>query len=148
MSSLFGKEICFVTTNSVVYRKELVMGGGIALVAKQFNPYLARYFGMKASRSRMDGGNGIYGLIEPSAKSLVGAFQTKVHFSDPSRLDVIELAVDMLHDYVERKKHYVPDFTVNLNFPGIGLGGLSVKDVEPLLTSLPDNVFVWRFEEK
>jgi hypothetical protein len=67
------------------------------------------------------------------------AFQTKYDFKAPSSLKLIKRSAECFNSLVKM----FPDKVFHLAFPGIGLGGLEVKDVWPLISNLPDNVRIW-----
>jgi hypothetical protein len=73
-------------------------------------------------------------------KGRIGLFQVKIRFSDMASLDLIRASVEKLVQWCKQN----PTVAVNLNFPGIGNGGLSEAVVRPLLDSLPDQVRIWK----
>ena len=74
----------------------------------------------------------------------LGAFQSKIHWDQPSSLDLIHAACLELRCIVETLAYW-RDIQVYLNFPGIGLGGLprEVVKADTLDPLLPDSVTVW-----
>jgi len=89
------------------------------------------------------GDEGFYGF-RPSPRfpdGKLGIFQVKYHFAAKATVTLISASTIMLRDWA--KAH--SDIRIDLNFPGIGYGGLSVGAVEPFVKMLPDNVHVWRF---
>jgi hypothetical protein len=124
-----------VTTCNSHYRDgRLIMGAGIAKQARDRVYGLDKEFGRMAKRVR-------YGLLvsENWPRQKVAAFQTKIDWREPSKLDVIELSTRMLIDWCAAH----PTAWVHLNFPGIGRGGLRREDVLPVIAALPDTVAVW-----
>ena len=126
-----------VTTNAVITQDlKLVMGAG---AAKQM---LDRYPGIDAEAAEKivkQTNPRRYGflVIRPS----LAIFQTKGHFRADSDPELIELSVETLLAYT--KKH--PTTTIAVNFPGIGLGNLTPRQVKPIIGVLPDTVtFYWR----
>ena len=139
--NLFGvpkEEHIIVTTNSFI-RKDvaLAMGRGAAKDLVDYLPGIDIVFG----KIILDtcGHLGEYHLI---MSGRYGAFQTKRHFKYGSDISLIRRAVSKLRTLAEVN----PKSIYNLNFPGIGYGGLRRNQVLPLLeTLLPDTVTVWEF---
>lgn len=133
--------LLLVTTNSILKSDgSLVMGAGIAKQAALRYKTLPHLFGERIKRQRAE--NTIYGLIIGEAKKL-GAFQTKVHWKQPSELHLITTSCKMLAQWIE--KH--PNYTVNMPLPGCGYGGLKPEEVWPILDHfLSKQVKVWTYE--
>lgn len=143
MWSVFGQTDLFcITTNSYVRQDgQLTMGRGIALVAKQRIPHMAAAIGREIRRTC--GARGIYGLlVYATPEQNIGLFQVKRHFKDKAELAIMRYSIQRLGVFVANTSAQ----RVDLNFPGIGWGGLQQEDVFPLLTYLPDIVHVWEFE--
>lgn len=130
----------FVTTNSFVKRSgALVMGRGAALTAKRQYPGLDLALG-KQVKAR-SGHLKRYGLVwiqRNGTPPIVGAFQVKYAWYDRANLDLIRYSTERLSEFAERV-----DGLIYLNFPGIGNGKLAFDDVLPIVSTLPDNVYVW-----
>ena len=128
-----------VTTNSFLTSEvKLVMGRGAAWVLKMKVPGIDQVFGKMISESC--GHLGRYGLL---FHRRFGALQVKYRFDEKARLDLIEFSLEKLTEKAEES----PSSTFNINYPGIGNGGLRKPEVRPLLGILPDNVFIWEKEE-
>ncbi len=140
-------DLFLVTTNSVLNRHgALVMGAGIARQTKERFPGLDAALGNAVVQA-----GDTYGLLVsprwfippdgsgPTAK--LGAFQTKIHWHDPSSPELINFSTSKLLTWC--KAHSTA--RVHLNMPGVGLGGLSREQVLPMLESLPDTVTVWEY---
>ena len=128
-----------VTTNSFLTSEvKLVMGRGAAWVLKMKVPGIDRVFGKMISESF--GHLGLYGLL---FHQRFGALQVKYRFDEKARVDLIEFSLEKL---AEKAEEY-PKSIFNINYPGIGNGGLRKPEVRPLLSILPDNVFIWEKEE-
>lgn len=121
------------TTNNVVNynTQSLVMGAG---VAKQFKD---RYPGIEKRLANYFSNGEDYGLIVLPDNT--GAFQTKRHWRNPSKLEIIQFSTSKLFHYAIEH----PDISIFLPFPGIGKGGLKREVVEPVISVLPDNVSVF-----
>lgn len=118
-----------VTTNGVVKKnKELVMGAGIALAAKQKFPSLAKILGQLV----LESGNHVY--IIPEFQ--IASFPTKMDWKDNSSLELIEQSCQEL---VKKSKDW--DLIV-LPRPGCSLGKLDWSQVKPILTKFLDDRFV------
>lgn len=120
---------CITTNGTVTKAGENVMGGGVALEAKQRYPELPAELGQAIKEVGIGVANLSHNVI---------AFPVKTHVWQKASLSLIEQS---MRDLSERADMFPDDIFV-LNRPGIGLGGLAWEDVEPLLTSLPDNVHI------
>ena len=127
------------TTNSFLTSEvKLVMGRGAAWVLKMKVPGIDRVFGKMVSETC--GHLGRYGLL---FYQRYGALQVKYRFDEKARLELIEFSLRKLAEIAKES----PNSKFNINYPGIGNGGLRKPEVSPLLNILPDNVFVWEKEE-
>lgn len=125
--------------NAVVNKDKLVMGAGFAKRIKEFGeqygidvPLIA---GKAINKQKMPS---IYGLI---IVDKLGFLQTKNHFSEESSLLLLNYGLKLLSDYCV--KH--PNKRVDMPFPCIGNGNLTIDDVKPLLDAhlLEHNVNIW-----
>jgi hypothetical protein len=131
-------DVILVTTNSVLNcQQELVMGAGSAFQARQKYPQIARLLGAEIKRRNTDQ-RCTYGTII-FEEFPVGAFQTKGHYRYGSTLQYIEISTSSLCEWCREN----PLKTVSLPFPGVGLGGLTLESVYPIIDRLPDNVTIW-----
>ncbi len=139
------KFIWLVTTNGMLVNNErsLIMGGGAAYdAAVRFSnaPTDAARI-IKSVGKKLEDETWFYGLVivyPPSENGGLGLFQTKFDPSYDSSLPLIKKATHMLTAMATEN----PDVLYRLNYPGIGLGGLSKEKVAPILAELPDNVTV------
>ena len=135
------------TNNYLKVNGELAMRRGIALEAKTRDEQIPIYFGraVKDAYESKDGSEKQlpigYGLIIPNLwpHRKEGLFQTKDHYSESARVEIIQLSTTMLSAWC----HAFPDQEVHLNYPGIGLGNLSRDAVLPIINALPNNVNIW-----
>jgi hypothetical protein len=128
-----------VTTNSFLTSEvKLVMGRGAAWILKMKVPGIDRVFGKMISETC--GHLGRYGIL---FYQRYGALQVKYRFDEKARVELIEFSLRKLAEIARRS----PESKFNINYPGIGNGGLSKRDVKSLLDVLPDNVCVWEKEE-
>lgn len=142
-------DLFLVTTNSYV-RKDgsLVMGAGAAKQLRDRVRGIAHNFGQKIREGC--GHLGEYGIItagKPMGKYMpeteTGAFQVKTDWQNQADTRLLAGAAKQLTNMLGRRS---PDWTVFVNYPGIGNGGLSKTDVAPIINGWPDNVHVWTFE--
>ena len=128
-------DMWIVTTNSTLTKSgALVMGKGAALQAKQRFPYIDDICGCQIKQE---------GLVLKTYGLLVilpnfGIFQVKKHWSERASLDLIRRSATDLRYLAQDAPYY----KFRMNFPGIGAGGLTRDQVEPLLQDLPDNVII------
>lgn len=134
-------DLFLITANSTLNsRGELVMGAGIAKQAKYRYPQLPKMFGTKIIRHKSD----FYGLMvcwEMMPEIKIGLFQTKYNWEDKSPPNIIFKSTYELLVFAE---HYTT-MRVDLNFPGIGFGGLTKAEVMPIVSILPDSVHIWEY---
>lgn len=116
-------KIVVVTTNGTLTKKNLaVMGKGIALeTAKRF-PRLPKLLGERILAE----GNRVHLF----AAYRIITFPVKVDWRDPAKLTLIERSARELHDLLDTIPQEKP---VYMPKPGCGVGGLSWKDVEPII---------------
>lgn len=133
-------DLFLITANSAIKDDgSLVMGAGIARQARD------RFSGLdKALGARIQeicGNHGVYHLLisENWPKAKLGLFQTKRSPSYRSTTDIIEPGTMALKWWAAL--HH--DKEIHLNYPGIGLGGMTKDIVYPIIKWLPDNVFIW-----
>ena len=127
-----------VTANSFLTSEmKLVMGRGAALQLKRKEPGIDLEFGKKIHERC--GHLGFYGLI---FHKRYGLAQVKCRFNERARVGLIRISMRMLGSVAGRDRGKI----FNINFPGIGNGGLKKHQVESLLRDLPENVHVWEKE--
>ena len=126
--------IKIVTTNSFITKqKRLVMGRGAALQLRSLVSDIDLVFGKMILDTC--GHLGTYGLL---MHGKYGASQVKYNFMDKADPDLIAFSMGFLANEANINR-----YIYNINYPGIGNGGLSKEIVRPLLDILPDNVYVW-----
>ena len=128
-----------VTTNSfLTSEKKLVMGAGVARDLKIKVPGIDLAFGELIHTFCKHLGR--YGLI---FYDRYGAFQVRYRFNDKARTDLIRFSAAALKTAAVNN----PKELFNINYPGIGNGGLKEYEVRPILEVLPENVCVWKKRE-
>lgn len=152
MWSIFGVTDWFLITTNPCVRKDgrAVMGRGIAKQAADMFPGLAEKFGSilpnldpwehPVFTIKTVGYH--FGLGVMDCK--IGCFMVKDHWKNQARLDIIQNSCIRLTEILDTiTRVYGEPIRVDLNFPGIGNGGLSRDDVLPIIEQLPDNVHIW-----
>lgn len=125
-----------ITTNSIIKSDgTCVMGAGIALEAKKRYPAIAADFGKQIRDKSLHGKE--CPLLLAGGKYI--AFQTKLHWRDPSPLWLVERSCQRLKLLAEK----YPEKTFALPYPGISNGRLTKEQVRPLIDILPNNVTVF-----
>lgn len=132
-----GDAICITTNGIVKSNNQAVMGLGTAKLARDKFPGIdTRLGGLLRSY-----GNRVFnvGMWEVDGKQLrVLSYPTKWHYREPSSVALIQQSAQQLNSVIERfalERVWLP-------FPGGGAGGLTWKEVQPLLTVLPPNVII------
>lgn len=141
-SVFFDTDVFMITTNPI-RRKDgaVVMGRGIALEAKNRYPTLPYDFGIQLDTLHPEIDYFNTGFIGKYEETPIWWFMVKDHWASKARLDIIERSVlEVAHVWKWDNKR------IDLNFPGIGNGGLSKEEVLPIISELPDNVHVWEKE--
>ena len=124
-----------VNTNGIVKRDgSLVMGRGIALEAAQRYPDLPKMLG-RCVRAQ---GNLVFSVWPEGSDAAIVSFPTKYHWSEGSKLDLIERSAHRLLALTNEMKWNV----VVLPWPGCGNGGLKPIDVRPVIGPILDDRFV------
>lgn len=126
-----------VTTNAVVKADNaLVMGAGIAKQLRDRVPGIDKRFGIAVLN--ITNSRGEYGCLLSNPFSI---FQVKHHYKSPADLGLISISTAGLQQFALEN----PGKRFDLNYPGIGLGGLSPAVVKPIIDTLPDNVNIWSY---
>ena len=134
-------QVYLATINCVVKNNgELVMGAGNALAYAEAYPSSKKILGDMLGGVVVNGKPIKHLFLHKRDKGYVGGLVTKAHYRDPSTLTIVENAVWELRMAAEVNSH----LTYHLPYPAIGLGGLSVEEVQPLINELPDNVIVYK----
>lgn len=123
-----------ITTNGVINSHgNLVMGRGVAKQASLKFPGLSKEL---AALVRVRG-NKLHVLSERKGYRLI-SFPVKNHWQERADLDLIKSSAEQLLCFTRLNRTCI----FLLPRPGCGNGGLDWKDVEPVISFLPDNVFV------
>ena len=123
-----------IPTNGVVRNNKLIMGAGVAKDAKMKYPNLPHILAVHVNEN----GNTPC-FATPEEGVAVFSFPTKNHYQGDSDLALITESAT----YLAARAMKYPHCDFILPRPGVGLGNLSWSNVRiPLLTLLPDNVFI------
>ena len=126
-----------VTTNGNLRRNNtLVMGAGAAAEAKRAFRDIERLAGTAILAKSVKRDYYLYGFLQISP--LLGIFQTKDHWRNKADLNIIRMSTVLLTEWCYEN----PTTQVRMNFPGIGLGGLSESEVLKIIADLPETVTV------
>jgi hypothetical protein len=136
-------DLFLFTGCGVVINKCLVMGAGTARQVRD------RYWGISKAigRTIIDRGYPCidnvytYGLLvsDRYPKAKLGAFQTKLHWKNPSPIELIYESACLLQAWCYQN----PTARVDLPMPGVGCGGLESTDILSITDILPNRVNVW-----
>ncbi len=127
-----------VTANSFISGNgTLVMTMGAGLSLKSRYPELPKVLG--AIIKEYCGHQGRYGLILHGSK---GILQTRYDLSGKMDPELITYGLKVLYSIAEGN----PGVTYHLNHPGVSLNKMSMPEIDKLLRSLPENVWVWEKE--
>lgn len=130
--------IILVSGNSFITKEDkLVMGKGAARQMKDRLPGIDLYLGnyIRNTCEHL----GFYG-VALATNCANGVFQTKFHFKDNSKLEIIKQSVYVLNKFLEE----YPDFKVSMNYPGIGLGNLKEEQVYPIIVNLSNRITIYK----
>ncbi len=122
--------------------KRLVMGAGFAKeVRDRFRGIdVELAWAIKAAGERINDKQPIWRYGFCNYTSGIGALQSKEHWRDVSTVEIIRYSVSVLQKRLDTD----PRLIIHTPIPGIGLGGLHIDQVMPLLETLPDRVTVYR----
>jgi hypothetical protein len=141
MWDVFHDTDIFMITTNPIRRKDgaVVMGRGIAKEAKDRYPELPHDFGQALQELHPEVDQFCVGPINVYEGTPIWFFMVKDHWRNKASLQIIQQSVFYLkHGFVNLDQK-----RIDLNFPGIGNGGLTREEVLPLLQELPDNVHIW-----
>ena len=125
----------FITTNGTIKKNGSgVMGRGIAKQAMNRYDGIDQVLGTGLSIW----GNNVFQIWRDPR---VFNFPVKHEWRQGADLELIQRSAEQLAYLVTMNK-----WTVALNYPGIGNGGLYIKQVSPIVEELPDSVEVWQWK--
>lgn len=143
MWSVFGKTDHFIITTNPIVRKDgaCVMGRGIAKQFAERYPQGPIDLGDEIKMHQNLGYELTYGVFGYYDNQGVYFFMVKDHWANKAKLRIIR---DSAH-HLKNAALGRPNERYDLNFPGIGNGGLTREEVLPMIEDLPDNVHVWEY---
>jgi len=125
-----------VTANSFISSDgTLVMTMGAGLSLKTRFPELPKVFG--AMVKEYCGHLGSYGLLLYGNK---GILQTRRDLGGKMDPEIITYGLKVLYSIAEGNH----GITYHINHPGVSLNKMSIPEIDKLLGSLPENVWVWQ----
>ena len=125
-------DILLFTANQTVKRDgTLVMGAGNAKAVRDTFIGIDRVFGRHLGDKRLH--------IVCYKGTNIGALATKQNFKDPSNYEFVVESLRELYRSAMKKTH----MTYHVPYPAIGFGGLTRKQLDPIMKHLPDNVLVY-----
>lgn len=141
MWSVFGKTDIFMITTNPIERRDgaIVMGRGIAYQAKERYPTIPYAFA-KSLRKNKDNHIGRIGDYDGQE---IWWFMVKKHWKSQADIELIDASCAELNTWLSFVSKSI---RVDLNFPGIGNGGLERKYVLPIVSKLPDSVHIWEYK--
>jgi len=132
-------DLFMITTNATIKSNgALVMGRGIARRIRDMFPGVDQAIGSHIETGSM------YGiLVSPHwPDSKLGLFQVKYNWYENADPELIRYSMEQLEAWVSDH----PEISrVDLNYPGIGNGGLPISEVEPIISNMNDKIHIWRF---
>lgn len=127
------------TSNSIIKSDgSLIMGSGIAAQVRDKHKGIAKRFGSIMVNKGFKSGD-IYGMLFDT-KTKIAAFQTKTHYSEKSPLELVQYSTDILTELASNI-----DGEIHMTMPACGHGGRTEEEIFPIITKLPDNVFIWTY---
>lgn len=136
-------EVKAVNFGNAPYEFVLTMGTGAALEARQYHHNIQYHAAREIMRYGLEyRGFWQYGflLIKPN----FGIFQVKADWRKLASIALIKQSTEDLYQHATAN----PLKTYRMNYPGIGAGGLSERDVYPIIRELPNNVWVHKMEKR
>ena len=127
--------LCLLTNGDTNKLRLAIMGKGVARQAKNKYTGLAALLGQKI----ITWGNAPYGGLL-SRTPMLYSFPTKYHWRDThASLELIKWSTQALNKFI---RHTGRGRTVLLPRPGCGNGKLNWEDIEPIVSILPENVWL------
>lgn len=128
----------YLFTGNAIRNKHgaLVMGAGAAKAVRDAYP------GIDKAVITSEAGLAFTAIPEScggQSDQWLGWFQTKRHWRSKAEVKLIKETSFRL----ARLAKHRPEVTFHLNAPGVGAGGLSWSQVEPIISQCPDNVHVY-----
>lgn len=132
-------ELFLFTSNSIIKSNgELVMGSGIAMEVRDKHKGIAKRLGTMLLNKGFKSGD-IYGMLFDT-KTKIAAFQTKTHYSEKSPIELVQYSTNILAELA-----LFIDGEIHMTMPACGHGGRTVEEILPIVSKLPDNVFIWQY---
>jgi hypothetical protein len=120
----------FTGNKTITKDGRLVMGRGAAKAVRDFYPGIDKRIKVNKSVS----------FTQITDDQYLGYFCVKDHFAENAQLALIGQSAAELSALASSMQ----SVTFHLNYPGIGAGGLDVQSVSRIISTLPDNVWVYQ----
>lgn len=135
-----------ITTNSFIKKDGcLVMGRGAAKKLSDRFSGIAKFAGKYIAKFKKEYKHEDYLFFTLKYEHrLLGFLQVKRFFKENSDLRLIRESIGHMNQFVETAP-WIKE--INMNYPGIGYGGLEKKAVKPLLKVLGKRFVVWQYEK-
>lgn len=127
----------YLFTGNAMVRNDgaCVMGRGAAKVVRDRWPGVDFALGYMINESKQS-----LHWVRINDNQHIGWFKVKEHWANDADPDLIRASVTALTKIALGR----PAIIFHMNYPGVGNGRLDQTVVEPLLSSLPDNVVIYR----
>jgi hypothetical protein len=126
----------FSGNNTIKKNGAVVMGRGAARQCRDRYPGIDHAFG--AALKQDPYAHLLW--LELYHNQHLGWFKVKHAWNEPAVRRLIERSASELAIEAEKRRNTI----FHMNYPGIGNGTLDIKEVEPLLACLPDNVILYK----
>lgn len=136
-------DVYLFTGNAIIKNNgAIVMGRGAAKQVRDSYPGVDKAFGLAIEARPLEFIQWVRlaGHPDDTGEQHIGWFKVKDHWRDPARRSIITQSTKRLIEIANGH----PDITFHMNYPGIGNGKLKLKDIEPVLSALPDNVRIYK----
>ena len=150
----FNKKTSYIicpANNVIKSNGDLVMGAGFAKQVisfwdKNFDvTNLPAHAGLSIAMNSQR--EGFYGFVPVlganSTRYGLDIFQSKNHWKNPSTIELITESTKIMALKMVNCEKILPEHTWHMACPGIGLGGLSLEKVKPILEVLPNIVYIY-----
>ena len=141
MWSVYKEADYFVFTGNSFIKNNgaLVMGRGMAKQVRNKIPGIDIRIGSRILKKCLH--LRTYGFVHSGR---IGVFQVKQHYYETASLAIVEYSTTCLISFAikHKNKH------IHINYPGVGCGGLTKKQILPIIEYLPNNVHIWTYNKE
>lgn len=130
-------DVYLFTGNSYIKNNgAIVMGRGAAKQVRDTYPGIDKLFGEVIEKKP----HLFLTWVSLPNEQVIGWFKVKRFWSENARIELIKASTKALKEVAEPRS----TITFHMNYPGIGNGGLTFEDVQPIVETLPDNVWIYK----